>query len=568
MTPAGTDTTRPSREKGWWLNHGILVLTILYFLALLPILPKVSAYHDDERFYTDAAIIMVQSGDYLSPYYPTGELRSKKPIIVYWMLAASYKLFGINYFASRLPFLIAGCLVVWLTFRMALSLFHRRSDALVAAAIIASNITLFTSSVRSTPDILLCLFVCVSLYGFINIIFERDRSVLNYLLAYMGAALAVESKGFLGLTPVIFAFAFCFFRKKRTGVGMWQLVHVKIMAAAVLAAVAWFVVLYINHGDAALMGFFSDQAGKRFSGSKLYILVNIVNYTWGLVRHFLPWSAFLIAGLIWDRRVVVDFYREHKEKFLFICGWYLMLLVMFLSGNINRTRYLLPAYPLLSILFAVLLVRLVEKGRIAGLVRGTHRVLLVTAGVCAILLIPAGVLIDARIAAGGALLLVIAAAMYYLSIARRKLPVMVALGVFIMLLLSTAETFIRPVFRVSPAPALADCILSREGGNPTVTSIWYPDKYAGQLRVFSHGRIEVESIPKGPVPKDALNRKVLILSEKAKNELDLKGYTVERCGYSYRPLKIGDIWEMITKGDREAVFLRLRKYDYLAFKND
>ena len=120
----------------------ILLLVLLFFGALLPTLPEVARYHGDERYYTDAAITMVQSGDYLTPRYADGTERFKKPLLTYWILCASYKLFGISVFSSRLPFLLAGCGVLWLTWRLGRTLFVTTGPALIGAQIGRAHVEL------------------------------------------------------------------------------------------------------------------------------------------------------------------------------------------------------------------------------------------------------------------------------------------------------------------------------------------------------------------------------------------------------------------------------------------
>jgi len=99
-------------------RKGATILAALFFLLHLPGLPKLSHWRGDERFYTDAAVQMALSGDYLTPKYPDGALRFKKPILPYWAVLAGIKLFGFNYLACRLAFLIAGALSVWLCFEL------------------------------------------------------------------------------------------------------------------------------------------------------------------------------------------------------------------------------------------------------------------------------------------------------------------------------------------------------------------------------------------------------------------------------------------------------------------
>lgn len=73
-----------------------VILAALFLVLHLPGLPSLSHWRGDERFYTDAAVRMAISGDYLTPTYPDGSLRFKKPILPYWAVLAGFKLFGFN----------------------------------------------------------------------------------------------------------------------------------------------------------------------------------------------------------------------------------------------------------------------------------------------------------------------------------------------------------------------------------------------------------------------------------------------------------------------------------------
>ena len=209
-----------------------------FFLLHLPGLPKLSHWRGDERFYTDAAVQMALSGDYLTPKYPDGALRFKKPILPYWAVLAGIKLFGFNYLASRLAFLIAGALSVWLCFELCLALTQQPPLALIATAVMASNLTLHNTSIRSTPDALLCLFSLISLLGFVRILFGEARRVV-YGFAYLGSALAVATKGLSGLLPASFALLFALLSKTRRK-NAANLLHPVFVPLAVLIGVAWY----------------------------------------------------------------------------------------------------------------------------------------------------------------------------------------------------------------------------------------------------------------------------------------------------------------------------------------
>ena len=49
------------------------------------------------------AVRMVRTGDYVTPHFADGTRRFEKPILSYWLIAASYRHLGISLFSSRLP---------------------------------------------------------------------------------------------------------------------------------------------------------------------------------------------------------------------------------------------------------------------------------------------------------------------------------------------------------------------------------------------------------------------------------------------------------------------------------
>jgi 4-amino-4-deoxy-L-arabinose transferase-like glycosyltransferase len=127
---------RPAlNQSKWWLA----ALCGAVLIGLLFVLPSTSNYHPDESAYTDAAIRMTRSGNFITPYAATGALRFDDPILPYWAVLGGYTAFGISLVSSRVIFLIAGVLVVFLTYQAGLELFKRRMEAGLAALIIGCN---------------------------------------------------------------------------------------------------------------------------------------------------------------------------------------------------------------------------------------------------------------------------------------------------------------------------------------------------------------------------------------------------------------------------------------------
>jgi len=538
------------------------LIVLIYFLAFFPLLPRTSYYRGDERFYTDAAIRMVQTGDYLTPYYHTGRVRFRKPILVYWIIVASYKIFGISLFSSRIPFLVAGCLVLLFTYRIASSLFGER-DALLASAILASNMTVFHTSIRSHPDIIQCLFLAMSLYGFMKLIFSHGASSLHYWFAYMGAALAVASKGGLGLLPVAFSLIFASFCK---GVRVRELLKGKVIIVSVAVALFWFVAISLKHGEAALRDFFLDQVGERLSGSKIYILENTFLYLGGLLKELMPWSLMGLIVLVrdWDR--VKGLFLTKRKEILFVAGWYLSIFVIFALSNIQRARYFLPTYPLLGALLASVLME-GEEGRSSKVVRIIEKWMLILGMMGGGLLILLGALLDLRVVTGGMILIFASMAFYRLLFQRGYLPGLLAVALLGIVGFSVVHNFLRPAIFASPAPCVVKEVLEEGGG--TVAILGLPDKYRGQMNVLSGGRIRIKRLT-GKDLKGLEGVRFAVTSYAFLDRLIRKGYELRKvCGYSYRKgpsLSFKEILGAVAKGDLSLLLCRFREHYYLLTK--
>src|SRR5208283_5224355 len=99
----------------------VLPLLIIALLLSFFRLGFITLFDVDEAVFSTATKEMVQSGNLITPTY-NGEKRCDKPILFYWLMAASYEVFGVNNFAARFPSALAA---VCLT--LALFLFVRQS---------------------------------------------------------------------------------------------------------------------------------------------------------------------------------------------------------------------------------------------------------------------------------------------------------------------------------------------------------------------------------------------------------------------------------------------------------
>jgi len=122
------------------LAAAALALALYLYLGRLDGTPL---QRGNEAMYASPPALMLQSRDWLVPTY-RGEHFLDKPILPIWVVAASYRIFGVSVFAERLPAALAGlatCLLlgVWVGRRSG-----ERAGVLAALALAFSFLFVFT----------------------------------------------------------------------------------------------------------------------------------------------------------------------------------------------------------------------------------------------------------------------------------------------------------------------------------------------------------------------------------------------------------------------------------------
>lgn len=337
-------------------KYVLFIIPILFLLYSAPSALDYVFHFPDEKYYTDSAIQMMDKADYFTPYKADGSPRFLKPIATYWVLIGSYKLFGVSPFSSRLFFWLAGALLAVVTFLMAESLSGNRKLATTAAFITAANPMVLLSASRSIPDILLTLFLTVSAWGFLEIMISEKPGKRFYWMAYLGAALAFETKG---IPAAAFAGASMLFLI----LNPWKKIKLKklfeptSMIIAVLVAISWFVIMYFEHGSTYLSSFFADQIGERVSSKTMQVVTNTGLGIAYLVAFLIPWIFISFSKPKELKRYISKSGTSQKAIFGFILTWVVLFILM--SGAVFKfyDRYVLPVIPLISLSISYILIQ-------------------------------------------------------------------------------------------------------------------------------------------------------------------------------------------------------------------
>ncbi len=344
----GSSFVSPPERNAMRLASAVLVGG--FILALLPLAGNYIMYYPDERHYSDAGLGMLRDGQWLWPRSPDGTYRFQKPVLAYWAAAGGMALLGPSPLGARLFFLLASAGAVYITYRLGLLIFQNRRSALLAGAIMATNGVLVPTAARSIPDALLVFFMALSLLGFSAITVVQRSERRWYWMAYVGAGLALVSKGGMGLLVVAYFFVVALTTRGPRGVR--GLLHVPSMITGLVVGLAWYAAALFTHGSDMWLQFWADQMGSQIVLDWPSRLQDISRYSSFYLLQFLPWLLFLPELFVRNRGIFRARSPHHRRADIVALGWLVVIGVVFSFSRNLSDRYTLSAAPLAAVMLA------------------------------------------------------------------------------------------------------------------------------------------------------------------------------------------------------------------------
>lgn len=288
----------------------------------------------DEGAFTASTTEMFLRGDFLSSHL-LGEPRHDKPILIYWLQAASVALLGPSEFAWRLPSALAASLWIGLTYAF-VSRMLDRSAGLTAALIIATAAGLAVITRAATADALLNLWLAGAGYATWLWLQEGRRRWLY--LAWAAMALGFLTKGPVALViPGGAVTLWCLLRGDWRRLLAWALAPGPLGLFLVIAA-PWFVVQTVNEGPGFLAGFFLTHNLSRFDTPMEGHGGNLLYYVPVVVLSLLPHSGLLLVALGRWRAL----WQEDLLRYGLL--WFLVAFVLFSVSGTKLPHYVYYGY--------------------------------------------------------------------------------------------------------------------------------------------------------------------------------------------------------------------------------
>ena len=306
---------------------------------------------------------MLTSGDWVTARLD-GVVYLEKAPLVYWVMAASYEIFGVHDWAARIPIALSAIALCWVTMAFGAWAFGKRA-ACYAGICVATCIGLFLFTRILIPDVMLTFTIALSMWAFLRALDEQEPHPQFWafvLAANLGFGLLLKS--LIGvLFPLAAGILYLWINRQLFSAATWRRLH-PFRAALIILLIAapWHILATLRNppyfaftlhsGPGQYHGFFwfffINEQLLRFLNLRYPRDYNTVPrlYFWLLHLVWLfPWSVYLpaIARLSFKP---ID--RAGRTRLLALC-WAGFVLVFF-TFSTTQEYYSMPCYPALALL--------------------------------------------------------------------------------------------------------------------------------------------------------------------------------------------------------------------------
>jgi len=383
------DRTILRRGAGNW---GVYLAVILFAAAvyLACAISPPSLQDDVDAVQAQISRNMITSGDWVTPRLD-GVIYLEKPPLIYWMMAVSYKVFGVHDWAARIPVALSAIALCWLTAAFGIWAFGKRAG-FYAGLCMSTCVGLWLFTRVLIPDVMLTATIALAMWALLRVLDEDEphpRAWAYILAASLGTGLLLKS--LIGVVfPVAAGLIYLAVTRQLFVLRTWKRLRPFSGALIILLIAApWHVLATLRnppyfdftlrsvpgeyHGF--LWFFFINEQLLRFLNLRYPRDYNTVPRIYFWLFHFawlFPWSVYFPATLQLQYKPVD---RAGKTRLLALC-WIGFILVFF-TFSTTQEYYSMPCYPAMALLLGS---AIAAGGK--WISRGTRALTAVT-GVCA-----------------------------------------------------------------------------------------------------------------------------------------------------------------------------------------
>src|SRR6266566_241385 len=347
----------PSSEINRASRFSISIILLLWAAIYLVSIFSPPLLDDVDTIHAEAAREMVLRHDWVT-LHTNGIRYLEKAPLMYWAVAASYEIFGVKEWSTRLPLMLGVLALLLVTYALGKQAYSERAG-LYAAVVLATSLGPYIFTRFQIPDIIVGLWLALSALFFL-LSLEQERPSRWVCWGFAATcALNVLTKSLIGLVfPLGSIFLYLLITRNPKHILKLRLISSTLVFFAIAAP--WHILAALrNPSQGAVRGFlwfyFVNEQFLRYIGKRVpagYDTVPLLIF-WGLtVLWVAPWMVFLPQSL----RQVPLLGRELRGQlsanqraslFLFICA---LVVVGFFTLSTRQEYYTLPAIPALALL--------------------------------------------------------------------------------------------------------------------------------------------------------------------------------------------------------------------------
>jgi 4-amino-4-deoxy-L-arabinose transferase-like glycosyltransferase len=326
----------------------LLLLFLVAALAFFAGLGRLPLIEPDEGRNAEVAREMLASGDLITPHF-NSLVYLDKPAVYFWLVAASFRLLGVNEWAARMPSALLGLGTMLLTWFLARRMFGG-AMGLRAGIILATTPLAIAYSRLVIFDMALAFLITAALVCFWLARENAFEFGWPQLAMFAAMGVATITKGPVGfLLPLFTIVAFAAVRgelgelkRLRWGLGV---------AVFLVTVLPWFTAVSVRNPDFPRYALWEESL-QRFATTSTRRGGTFFYYIPIFFLGFFPWSFFLVAAG-WARRRFWRTLREEKSApVVFALAWAIVIFIFFSISQSKLPGYFLPAIVPLSILTA------------------------------------------------------------------------------------------------------------------------------------------------------------------------------------------------------------------------
>lgn len=338
------------------LPYTLLVLVAFAVILFSFGLGRIALVGPDEPRYSEVAREMFATGDYVSPRL-CGCLWFEKPVLLYWLAAASYHLFGVSEFAARFPSVIAAISTMVFVYYGLKRAASERLAIAASFAFVTSGLVIAYARV-ATPDILLTAAMSVALLsGYLARESIGRARTLYWALCFAAMGAAVLAKGLVGIALVVAILAVYLAVMRQLQFIRWR---DALIGAAVFLVIAgtWYAPVTIRHGWNFIEEFFVRHHFQRYTSNQFGHPQPFYFFFIIAIEGIAPWSFFLIPAAARLKSL-----KPGDALLVFAWIWVAVPLLFFSASGSKLPGYILPIFPALAIIIGAELERFIGGER-------------------------------------------------------------------------------------------------------------------------------------------------------------------------------------------------------------